>query len=142
MICTFVLTLYKNSNKSYKKNLTLHKSFTAFCKNMLSEMFFKRNSFIKKSVEQSKIKNVKNVIIKKWATKVFHLPQGIKNIHQSSSIYHIDTGRKVFYSCCFWRFVSCLDLDRLKNLKCTLVCRSLLLLLYRREGQIIIVYVK
>ena len=58
----------------------------------------------------------------------YHMEQ--KTFIEASCIHNIHTGERRFCSCCFLRFVvSHLDLDRLKNLKCTLVCTSLLLLL-------------
>ena len=159
-------------------------------------VFQKKNSFIKKSVKLSKIKSVKNIIIKKSATKLFQVylsmayhsfiselsisisistamllwRYGLRKIRPSfktlvsnkttiwrlkkshssnkllekitSSNYHMEqktyieasrvcnihTREKKFCSCYFWRLVNHLDSDRLKNLKCALVCTSLLLL--------------
>ena len=58
LICSFVLTLPKNSpfinNKLYNNYQAIYKSFTVLFKNMLSEMFWVcifLNSFIMKSVE-------------------------------------------------------------------------------------------
>ena len=66
MICKFVLTLYKISPFINKKLLMK-------ILQMLSEMFcvFQKKSFIKKSVEQSKIKSVKNFMIKKVSDESF-----------------------------------------------------------------------
>ena len=58
MLCTFALTLYKNS--PLKNNTKLFIKIL-LCKNMLSGRFevFQKNSFLKKIVEQSKNKSVK-----------------------------------------------------------------------------------
>ena len=65
-------------------------------------------------------------LLEKITYSSYHMEQ--KNI-ETSCIYNIHTGENCFCSCCFERFVSRLYSDRLKNLKCTLVCTSLLLLL-------------
>ena len=66
----------------------------------------------------------------KITSSSYHMDQ--KTFTEASCIYNIHAGENFFCSCCFWRFVSRLDSDRLKNLKCTLVYTSLLLLLQRR----------
>ena len=82
MLCNFVLTLYKKL--TFYKDLNkkaICKSSTVLswiCKKHAFRYFLsfskKKISFIKKSVEQlKKIKSVKNVIIKKSATKVFQV---------------------------------------------------------------------
>ena len=73
LICSFVLTLYKNSpfinNKLFTKVLA-----TILCKNMLSEMFwlFQKNIFYK-VWSSHKMKSIETFIIKKSATKVFQV---------------------------------------------------------------------
>ena len=71
MLGNFLLTLYKNSpfinNKLFLKILQYH---VKTCFQRCFE-FFKKNSFIKKSVKQSKIKSVKNIIIKKVSYETF-----------------------------------------------------------------------
>ena len=52
---------------------------------------------------------------------VFHLSHGIKNI-EASYIFNIHIGEETFFNWFFWRFVNHFDSDRVKNLKCTLVC--------------------
>ena len=76
----------------------------------------------------------------KITSSSYHMEQ--KTFIEAICIYNIHTGENHFCSCSFWKFVSRLDSDRLKNLKCTLVCTSLLLLLQRRKDQINTVYVK
>ena len=63
----------------------------------------------------------------KITSSSYHMEQ--KKFMEAGYIYNMHTGENYFCGCYFWRFVSCLDSDRLKNLKCTLVCTSLLLLL-------------
>ena len=65
--------------------------------------------------------------LEKIMSSSYHMEQ--KTFIKESCIYNIHTEKKIFCSCCFWRFVNRLDSDRLKNLKCTWVCTSLLLLL-------------
>ena len=65
MLCNFVLTLYKNSPYIHNKLfIIILQYYVKTCFQRCFE-FFKKNSFIKKSVKQSKIKSVKNIIIKK-----------------------------------------------------------------------------
>ena len=66
-------------------------------------------------------------LLEKITSSSYHMEQ--KTFIEARCIYNIHTGRKHFCSCYFWRFVSHLDSDRLKNMKCSLVCMSLLLLL-------------
>ena len=72
MLCNFVLTLYKNSpfinNKLFIKVL---QNYVKTCFQRCFE-FFKKNSFIKKSVKESKIKNVKNIIKKSQLRNFFN----------------------------------------------------------------------
>ena len=73
MLCKFVLTLCKHSpfinNKLFIKILQncVNKCFQRF----LSFSKKKTNSFIKKSVKKSKLKSVKNIIIKKVSYETF-----------------------------------------------------------------------
>ena len=62
MLRNFVMLFCSHFIKARLINTKLFISIL-MCKNMLSERFWE-NSFIKKSVEQSKNKSVKNVIIK------------------------------------------------------------------------------
>ena len=55
----------------------------------------------------------------------YHMEQ--KTFIEPNCIFNIHTGEKKI-SCYFWRFVSRLNSDKLRNLKCTLVCTSRLLL--------------
>ena len=58
-----------------QRQQTIYKSSVVLFKNMLSEMLwvFQKNSFVKKIVNSQKIKSVKNLIIKKSATKTFQI---------------------------------------------------------------------
>ena len=59
-----------------------------------------------------------------------------KILIEASCIYNIHIGEKWFCGCCkAWRFASRLDSDRLENLKCIMVCKSVLLLLQRRKDK-------
>ena len=59
-----------------------------------------------------------------------------KTLIEASCIYNIHIGEKRFCGCCkAIRFASRLDSDRLENLKCTMVCKSVLLLLQRRKDE-------
>ena len=91
---------------------------------LLSKHFFQRKpqycGWLKKSHSNDKF-------LEKITSCSYHMEQ--KTFIEASCIYNIHTGEKSFCSWCFWRFVSCLDSGRLKKLKCTLVCTSLLLLL-------------
>ena len=71
MLCNFVLTLYKNSR--FINNKLFIKILQNYVKTCFQRCFgfFKKNSFIKKSVKQSKIKSVKNIIIKKVSYETF-----------------------------------------------------------------------
>ena len=70
-------------------------------------------------------------LLEKIMSSSYHIEQ--KAFIEASCIYKIHTGEKNFCSCCFSSFVNHLDLDRLKNFMCTLVCVSLPLVLQRRE---------
>ena len=66
-------------------------------------------------------------LLEKITSSSYHMEQ--KTFIEASCINNIHTGEKNFCTCWFWRFMNRLDLDRLKDLKCTLVCKSPLLLL-------------
>ena len=114
----------------------IYKSSTVLCKNMLSDMFWvfqkKKKSFINKSVSKKttmwrlKKSHSNDKLWEKITSSSYHMEQ---KTFIASCIYNIHTEESHFCSCYLWRFVSRLDSDRSKNLKCTLVCTSLLLLL-------------
>ena len=84
LICNFVLTLYKNSR--FINNKLFIKILQYYVKTCFQRCFdfFKKKSFIKKSVEQSKNKECKKGYHKKKsATKVFQVCIGISKVYDS-----------------------------------------------------------
>ena len=87
---------------------------------LLPKHLLQRKRRLKKSHSNDKL-------LEKITSSSYHLEQN--TFIEASCIYNIHTGGKILCSCCFWRFVSRLDSDRLKNLKYTLICKGILLLL-------------
>ena len=90
----------------------------------------------KTAIRQLKKSYCNDKLWEKITSSSYHMEQ--KTFIEASCIYNIHTGENHFCSCYFWKFVSRLDSDRLKNVKCTLVCTSLFLILQRQKDQIIL----
>ena len=104
--------------------LVLH----CYCGDMVKYGLLSKHLFQRKQQHgRFKKSHFNNKLCEKITSASYQVEQ--KSFIEASCIYSIHTGEKHFCSCYFWRFVSCLDSDRLKNVKCTLVCMSFLLLL-------------
>ena len=68
-----------------------------------------------------------NKFLEKITSSSYHMEQKHSSKQVASRTYTLE--KDFFCGCYFWRFVSCLDSETLKNLKRTLVCTNLLLLL-------------
>ena len=108
---SFILQLSISINK-----LALVLALHCYCRDNVKHRLLSKNFFQRKRKYLEKI-----------TSSSYYMKE--KTFIEASCIYNINTGEKIFCNCCFGRFVRCLDSDRLKTLKCTLVCKSLLLLL-------------
>ena len=117
-------------------NISTALALRRYCKIRTS---FKTIVSKKTTISRLKKSNSNEKLLEKTTSSSHHMKQ--KALIEATCIYNIHTGGKIFCSCCFWRFESRLDSNRLKNLECTLVCTSLLLLLKRIEDQINTAYV-
>ena len=85
----------------------------------------------KATIWRLKKSHINDKLLEKIMSSSYHTEQ--KTLIEVSCIYNIHTREKKFCSCYFWRFVSCLDSDRSKNLKCTLWSVRVFFCFYREE---------